>query len=295
MIAIVSGGTGYIGACLVRKLISLSYRVFIVNRSGNATRFNHFHESVSVVKYDGTYTSLERKLPKENCVIFHVAADSNISPKPSEINQLVNSNITLGLHLLEWVKKTDQKYFINTSSFSMYKDNRRYSPQNLYAATKQAFKDIMLHYVQNCGVSVVDLVLYDVYGPNDHRNKFIDLVLTAIRDHKELDMSPGDQEVAYVYIDDVVEAFIMAYETAKSCSDPVIPSYSVLGTEVMTLNALVSYIQKTLNVSIKTNVGKLSYRKNEIMTVNPVCPCLPGWSAKVKLCDGIKELWKRYC
>ena len=57
------------------------------------------------------------------------------------------------------------------------------------------------------------LRLTDTYGPDDERAKLLPFLLQAARSGTELSMSPGEQRVTFVHVDDVVDAILLALVT----------------------------------------------------------------------------------
>src|SRR5690606_23561143 len=85
-----------------------------------------------------------------------------------------------------------------------------YSPVCLYAATKQAFESILAFYQETAQLGAITLTLFDTYGPEDRRSKLLPLLVRMKPDDEPLEMSPGEQKIDLVYIDDVIDAYLLA-------------------------------------------------------------------------------------
>lgn len=285
---LVTGGTGYIGSKLICKLLAHGHKIWSI--------FNNSTPSVSDenliwIKYDGQYESL-LKINGKIDVIIHLA--TCFSPKHSldKIDRMIVSNILFGTHLLEFAREFKIENFINTSTYAQSIDESSYNPQNFYTSTKQAFEDILKFYTESGYVKNITLSLYDTYGPDDNRPKFINLVINALIKGEVFNMSPGNQEIRYVYVDDVVEAYLFAISMLKSRKIIKSETYSVYGEECFTLLQLVSFINKILNRNLVINPGFYPYRDREIMLSRPKFPKIPGWTQKINLEEGIKLLIK---
>ena len=99
---------------------------------------------------------------------------------------------------------------MNTGSYSQHYGGRAYSPVSLYAATKQAFQDILQFYCEVRGLRAVTLELPDTYGPDDKRPKLFSLLDRVARSGETLQMSPGEQLLDLLHVDDVVHGYEVA-------------------------------------------------------------------------------------
>ena len=103
-------------------------------------------------------------------------------------------------------------------------------------------------------------------------------------------MSPGNQEIRYIHVNDVVDSYMIAIELLMKNKINKSETFSVSGIEPMTLNELVNYVSKVLRKKIETNPGFYPYREREIMKCLPKFKNLPNWKPKVKLSEGIKQI-----
>ena len=114
-----------------------------------------------------------------------------------------------------------------------------YRPLNLYAATKQAFSDLMAYYTDAGLLRAVTLVLSDTYGPDDHRPKVLNLIRDAALKGETIALSDGEQDYDVVHIDDVVRAFRMAGEQLLQSEGWKNEIFQVCATEPLSLRQTV--------------------------------------------------------
>lgn len=287
---LITGATGFLGKHLIEEILKNDlYDVVIINKSGKKI-VNEYKREIEYLKYDGTYDSISC-LGKIDCVI-HLATDFKASHKTCDISNLILSNIQFGTHLLEYMKNAEIKNIINVSTYATSIDGIKYSPQNLYAATKKSFEDILTYYSQAHNINVFNLECYDMYGLNDNRGKFIDLLLNAAKSGIEFKMSKGEQEIGYIYVDDIVNALLIAIQQLQDKKHISFENFSLCGSEVLTLAALVKKVEDTLGIIIKISKDFYPYKDREIMKVAPRFNKLPIWTPKVKLSHGILIKWR---
>ena len=248
---IITGGAGYIGSNLIEKLLSQNHKIVGLY---NKTLPKLLHKNLNWVKYDGSFKSLSN-INLNAQLIIHLATVFSHKTTEELIENMINANIRLGIHLLEFAKSNGVEFFINTTTYATSINNSSYSPQNFYSATKKAFEDILKYYSDSNVLKSLTLSLFDVYGPNDPRPKFINLLINTIGNNEIFNMSSGQQNIRYVYIDDVIEAYCMSIELLKSTDYIEAKTFSVYGNENLTLLELVEQFNKVTESKLKTNLG----------------------------------------
>jgi nucleoside-diphosphate-sugar epimerase len=146
-------------------------------------------------------------------IVIHAAA-MVVQQKPEEIADLINANITLGAHVLEAMKENSVTKFLNIGTRWQHIGNKRYCPANLYAATKEAFKNILIYYGTR-GIRHKTIELCDTFGPGDTRKKVLDLLIAACQKHEPLDLSPGEQTLDMSFVDDICRYIVTGLHSEK--------------------------------------------------------------------------------
>lgn len=285
---ILTGGTGFIGSHLVEKLLKLGFELVLIIRKNSKKIEKRL--DVTWIEYDGTYKSLEEKSLKDVDLIIHLATFFKSNHDNATIKDLVNSNVLFGTHLLELATNIGCRKIINTSSYAQSIDDSEYNPQNLYTATKKAYEDILEFYTQAYEMQAISLVLFDTYGPNDTRMKFINLLIDAVKEKHEFKMSFGEQQICYVHVNDVVEGFVRTIELIKDCNKVGHRKYSIYTDEVLRLKELVQLVLQINESNIEVDYGYYPYRKREIMYFSPRYELLPGFKPKISIFEGVKGL-----
>ena len=173
---------------------------------------------ITVHAYEGTVQSLAAAARATGGgVVFHLASLFLAAHTPQDVEPLFAGNILFGTHLVEAMVAGQAFRMVTTGTYWQHYGNADYSPVCLYAATKQAFETVLRYYCEATPLKVVNLVLYDAYGPGDERPKLFRFLRSAAEQQRPCEMSPGDQLLDLVYIDDVVDAYLCA---AERCLGP---------------------------------------------------------------------------
>lgn len=291
--ALITGGTGFIGSHLAKRLVRERWEVYtIVRPDFDKDLVKKLPAEVIQCNFDGKLASLKNIMKDvKPDIVFHLAAlviaDQH---RPEEFEPLIQSNFLFGCQMLEAMLFAGVGNIINTGSFFQHYSGRGYDPVNLYAATKQAFEDVLKYYVEVRSFRAITLKLFDVYGPEDTRKKIFNFLEEASKTGKTLLMSPGRQKLDLVYIDDVIDAYLHAVKllgSSKHCKEEF--GYAVSSGVRMELKQVVKLYEKILQKSISVKWGGRPYRAREV-NVPWVGRPLPGWKAKVKLNDGLQYL-----
>ena len=274
-------------------LQSSGYRVVgIVRKQSNVSTLGNLTKNVELYSYDGSVDKLcSIFLESKPEVVVHLATYYVSEHGESDIDKLIESNVLFGTHLLEAMSQTNISKLINVGTTWQYYKGNTYNPVNIYAATKQAFSDIILYYTETGIIDAITLLLTDTYGPQDKRKKLVPILIDAAKSGIELGLSPGEQEIDLIHINDVISAFRFTIEKILSGNFKGFLEYFVSGSQPCTIKQLVSIIESVSCKKIKANWSMMPYRKREVMKANIQTTILPGWEPKISLKDGLKSYW----
>ena len=290
---LLTGATGFIGSNLAKHLVKLSNEVhIIVRRSSNLNLLDQIRNDIHIHLHNGSTSGMKSimKAAKPDCV-FHLASLFLAEHRSQDITALVKSNILFGTQLLDAMAEYGVRELINASTSWQHYQNSPYDPVCLYAATKQAFEDIMVYYYNTKSMRLISLELFDTYGPNDQRHKLFYLLEKATQCKDPIRMSPGEQLIDLVYIDDVIDAFMIAEDLVSK--EKMNRKYMVTSGNPVKLREIVNIYKEITNQNINIEWGGLPYREREVMIPWNSGEILPGWSPKIDLRKGISIVVKK--
>jgi nucleoside-diphosphate-sugar epimerase len=280
---LVTGATGFIGKNLVNALKS-KHEIHVLGRcSSNISDFER------TFRFDDNIFALHTYL-KENKVegIVHLASLFLSAHKDTDIKNLIESNIYLGTSLLEASQNTGVKWFLNTGTFWQHyvPDSQDYNPVNLYAATKQAFIDMAKYYTETSDIKFVTLKICDTFGIDDTRPKIFNLWNKIAQTGEVLAMSPGEQYIDMLYIDDVIDGFMHLINLLNS-DKKLEQDYALYAEKRYKLKDLADLYQNVMGKKLNIQWGGRLYRTREVMEPWKAGNRLPEWKAKTSIERGL--------
>ncbi|GHT20185.1 paratose synthase [Bacteroidia bacterium] len=284
---LITGVTGFIGSHLFEALKANNEIHILLRPSSNAAQSISQH----IFYFDGDIAALHSYLNEHNIEgIAHLASLFLSSHKDVDVRNLIESNIFLGTALLEASENTSVKWFLNTGTFWQHylPDTRDEHPVNLYAATKQAFIALAKYYTETSDIKFVTLKIGDTFGPNDTRPKLFNLWNKIAQSGETLAMSPGEQSIDILYIDDVVSGFVRLISLLNSDAK-LEADYALFAQKRYKLKDMAALYENVTKKKLNIQWGGRPYREREVMEPWRAGHQLPGWEAKVALEEGIKK------
>jgi nucleoside-diphosphate-sugar epimerase len=295
-VALVTGGTGFIGRPLLDRLLDMGWSVHCLCLPGTEGKVAGLVPRglrIHPLTDDPAQWQSEVSAVKPD-VVFHLASLFIAEHAAEDVEPLVRSNVLFGCLLLDAMSKSGCRCLVNIGTSWQHFMDAVYDPVCLYAATKQAFEDLAEFYVQGCGLDMVTLKLFDTYGPDDDRPKLLPALMSLRDNGGRLSLSGGEQLVDMVFVQDVVAAIITASQrlltpavTASDGGAGRSECFAVDSGERVSLRELVALVERLSGATIDVAWGARPYRAREVMRPWNRGERLPGWTPKVPLAEGL--------
>lgn len=288
---LVSGATGFIGSHLIKRLKQEGYEVFIIVRpTTDVSAVKEIAPLEQMAVLDDREEFYRKIKEIQPYIYVHLMGVFYTNHNCGNIMQMIDANIRDSLIVLDAVNEAGCKKVVNTASYWQNRQNRTYSPVNLYAATKQAFETLLAHYIENESMSVLTLTIFDTYGSGDKRRKILNLVY-QLKDGETLDLTNGEQKMYLCHIDDIVSGYMTAVKKVKELEGGKVLKYALRGSgEPIMLKEILMTAVRIWRKDVILNFGVIERNKAEIDDPSGYGVVLPGWEAKVGLEDGLKNM-----
>ena len=219
---LITGANGFIGSHLTKRLVEEGASVSIfVRENSDHSRIKDLEDHVrtwhgDIRDYASVNNCIQNSRPR---IIFHLAGIRDVTRDIGLIDPMIDANLKGTMNIVRAVieSRIKLKSFVNTGSSEEYGDgeapfseDQREVPVSPYSASKVAATYFcqMLH--KSMGFPSVTLRPFLTYGPGQSLDMFIPSLIKHCIDGKNFKMTKGDQTREFNYVDDVVEAFLIA-------------------------------------------------------------------------------------
>ena len=216
---LVTGGAGFIGTNLIKRLLKDGHNVVSIDNYSTGTEENHqegcvYHDVDIRDAFDFDF------FMENPDVIYHLAALPRIQPS-FEFPALTMEIGVLGtMNILEWAKNKECKV-IYAGSSSVHSGKFK----NPYTFSKVVADDMCLLYKKHFGVDVSICRFYNVYGPHQlTEGDYCTVVGIFERQYQNQEpltiTGDGFQRRDFTHVDDIVDGLILSSES-ETCYDEI--------------------------------------------------------------------------
>ena len=282
---LLTGASGFLGSHLLESFLKEGYKVLVLKRStSDLWRINHLCKQFKI--YDIDVICPETIFAENNIdIVVHTA--TSYGRRNESIGEIVQTNLIFGLTLLDAAIKNNVKCFINTDTLLP----REVSP---YALSKNQFSAWLE--LESKKIQVINLKIEHMFGPKDDIKKLVPWVISQMKlNVPAISLTPGNQLRDFIYIDDVVSAFVTSIEHLLKLDD--FNEFEVGTGQSMPVREFIENIKLSFEnhfgaSDTKLDFGKQPYRFGEPMAikVNNQNLIKLGWSPKTSITEGINKL-----
>ncbi len=239
---LVTGGAGFIGAHLVRRLAACKagpIAVFDNLRRGSFAALEDCRDGVTLVEGDVCDPAALAGAMRGIDIVYHLAAESSVMTSAADPERTFASNVTGTLNVLRIARECGVERVIFTSSREVYGDPRSIpvpetaavEPKNPYGESKAAAEKHCREF-DSGGLQTIVLRLANVYGPGD-RDRVIPIFIENAIQGAPLVLYGGEQVIDFVWIGAVIDVLMKA--AFSPCPSGPLNVGSGRGTTVATL------------------------------------------------------------
>ncbi len=220
---IVTGGCGFIGSHLTKRLLDNGFAVTVVddNRTG---KIFYEHEAVEYWKMDVKDFNPHKSHIEPPVAIFHLANSPRVRRSLEYPTETIVNNVASTCAVADWARIFNIKLFFATSSSTQYTESRG----NPYTFSKLVCEETLNLYRTLYSLDYVLMYFYNVYGPGEaDYGEYSTVVRKFKKDYlagKPLTIfGTGKKERDFTHVDDVVQGLI------QLLADPSLPSTAHFG------------------------------------------------------------------
>ncbi|MEO8416838.1 MAG: NAD-dependent epimerase/dehydratase family protein [Ginsengibacter sp.] len=256
---LVTGGAGFIGSNLVKRLIEDGNSVTVLDNylSGYHSNLHPFSD-LRVIEGDIRDKAIVESAMQGIEVVFHLAA--SVGNKRSIDHPMIDAEINvLGtLQVLEAARRKGVRKIVASSSAGIFgelktipiTEDHPIEPDTPYGCTKLCEEKLCLSYSKLYDIEAVCLRYFNVYGPNQRFDAYGNVipifVFRMLRNEPIIIFGDGEQTRDFVHVDDIVQANIKAADAIGTSG-----AFNIASGSRVTINHLVEIISKNNESLIK--------------------------------------------
>lgn len=263
-----TGATGFLGSHIARRLIENGYSLILSCRTqSDFSRCEDFKDKAIWVdlSLETWMSDVEAFKPQ---VILN-AAWQGVGANCREEWHVQIENLIFQQDLLDLSRKIGVETFIGFGSQAEYGDDIYYPKETdvsdattAYGAVKSAALQIVKTFCGKYQINWIWLRLFSFFGEGEADNWLIPSVIKKIKANELLELTPGEQQFAYIYVDDLAEIVVEMIEINISSG-----IYNVSGNMLISIKELVTKIRDLVNPAYELKFGTIPYRKNQPMKI----------------------------
>lgn len=297
---LVTGGAGFIGSHLVKRLIKEGGKVFVLDNFSTGCKENLYGilDKVIVLEGDIRDKDLVISLTKKVDYIFHLAALTSVIgsiENPVEYNDV---NVNGSLNIFWAGLKNKVKKLVFASSSAVYgndpilpkNENMNLNPQSPYAVSKYTGELYLRLFWRLYKFPSVSLRLFNVYGPNQSLNSLYAAVIpkfitSLLRGEVPIIYGDGGQTRDFIFVEDVVSVMIECINKEET-NGKIYNIGSGKGVSIKNLYKLISDImgRRIEPLYMPMRDGEIKHSYADITLIKSEL----GWTPKYTLEDGLK-------
>jgi len=284
---LVTGGAGFVGSNLVRRLKNENHDIIVIDNYSAGKRENEI-DGVTYIN-DDTKNINNIKLPYDPDVVFHLGEYSRIHPSFDDYERVWNYNTVGTFEVVNFCMKRNIKIVYAASSTRFAKEGIDHSP---YSLTKSMSVELIKGFAKWYGLQYSICYFYNVFGPGYDSSpvpgyeSVVSIFEKQYKNNQSLTVAGnGEQKRMFTYVYDVVDGLIKSW-------------HYEINDEFDLVNPIKSYKIIEIAKMFSDNINFIESRKGDRNDSDPkvygdTCDKLK-WQPTVSIEQWIKELVNEY-
>lgn len=267
---LITGGAGFIGSHLVRHCLERGWHVTVLDRLDPAGSYSRLlpllpNSWLHVVYHNLRAEIKHSELNETYDYVAHLAAGSHVDRSTVDPCGYVQDNVLGTANLLEYCRNhqrqakilhfsTDEVFGPAEDSADGFGEHARHEPENHYAATKAGAEALCPAYAHQCGLQIVVTHCCNVYGPLQHAEKFIPIVVRKVLAGETLQIHSRNGKPAtrlFLHVDDCCRAALAALERGGVIADVNSGRYNIVASSEQGILDVAKSISLMLNKPLR--------------------------------------------
>jgi nucleoside-diphosphate-sugar epimerase len=284
-IVLVTGAYGFIGWHLTKRLVGLGAHVHAASRRPPADpAVATTSWQVDLADADATHDLLRTVRPD---VVFHLAGEVSGSREVEAVPRTFAGNLASTVNVLTAATGVGRPRVVLAGSMEEpHPGEVRAGASSPYAMSKWAGAAYAGMFHDLWSLPTVVLRVAMAYGPGQaDESKLVPHVIESLLDGRAPELTSGTRQIDWVYIDDVVDAFLAAGRVASVEGR----SLDIGSGEPVDIRQTVTMLQRIVGTDVPARFGALQDRKHDSARIADLSESGPllGWSARVGLVEGL--------
>lgn len=289
---IITGVTGFFGGSLTRKLLSLGVKVYGIDI--DTPKLNKFKDNpnfISVIAGFEDYQKLPEMIKDTDIDVFYHFAWAGGFTTAIQDYKLQMSNAGFAGDAIVAAKKIGAKKFVYANTYNQYEiinflESEIFEPRYtcIYSAGKTAASLICRTLAYNLGINYSAGLIPMPYGENNYSKQLVNVVINSLINGQAPKLIEGNKLYDLVYIQDIVDAFIVIGEKGKNKRE-----YYVGHRKLKTFKEWMIEIRNVIAPDVELQFGE--YKDNQQIEYSKIdLDALykdTGWECKYELKDKI--------
>ena len=295
---LITGGAGFIGSHLVKRLIESKAKVSVIvkyNSIIDCPRISKYWKQIEIIEADlrNTDSVLSFKNLKFD-YIFHLAAYNHVGDSFKHVSENINSNLISTINLLNHGPKF--KKFIHIGTSEMYGLQKKIpfdvqetpNPMSPYSLAKLSSESYVRLKARESKINIACIRPFNTFGPYQSEKAIIPEIIIKCLRGEEIKTTPGKQTREFNFIDNIIDGFLLITKKVNNEDTPI----NLGSNQPIQIKDLVKKIHFLTNSNSILKIGSIKYRPNEIWKMqanNKIITNKLKWKPQVDFNTGIKK------